>query len=81
MRELMTGNTVPDGIPEGLLERARSTPVDVSQSDIQALVRGELLALEGEVEQALRRAPNEMTERHLRDVLTRIEDILDGEEA
>ncbi len=81
MRELMTGNTVPDGIPEGLLERARSTPVDVSQSDIQALVRGELRALEGEVEQALRRAPNEMTERHLRDVLTRIGDILDGEEA
>ena len=81
MRELMTGNATPDGIPEDLLERVRSTPVNVNQSDIRALVRGELRIVRDEVEQALRRAPNEMTERHLRDVLTRTERILEGEYA
>jgi F420-0:gamma-glutamyl ligase-like protein len=81
MRELMTGNATPDGIPEDLLERVRSTPVNVNQSDIWALVRGELRIVRDEVEQALRRAPNEMTERHLRDVLTRTERILEGEYA
>ena len=81
MRELMTESAAPDGIPESLLERARSTPVDASQSDIQALARGELRALEGQVERALQSAPDEMTERHLRDVLVRIEDALSREDS
>ncbi|MFB6232443.1 MAG: zinc-dependent metalloprotease [Salinibacter sp.] len=81
LQELMTGEAAPDGIPADLLKEIRSTPVDVSQSDIRALVRGELRALRGEIKRALRRAPDEMTERHLRDVITRIEDILDDEDS
>lgn len=53
------------------------TPVDVSQSDIRAYVRGELTALDREVRQALRRTNDRATRLHLEDVLVRIENILD----
>jgi hypothetical protein len=65
----------PRAFFDQVLEEA---PVTVRQSDIRALIRGELRALRGDVTGALGRAPNEMTERHLRNVLTRIERILEG---
>mgnify|MGYP006278726141 CR=1 FL=1 len=71
MRELLNGDATSDETPSF---------VDVSQSDIRALVRGELRTLETEVEQALRSVPDEMTERHLQDVLFRINEILEDRE-
>ncbi len=56
------------------------TPVDVSQSDIRAYVRGELETLRGDVQRAARRAPDRPTVLHLEDVLVRIENILDPQE-
>lgn len=79
MENLMNAEVDYSDVPEPLLDFVVKTPVDVSQSDIRALVRGELRALRSNVEQALRGAPDEMTERHLRDVLVRIDRIL-GEE-
>ncbi len=56
------------------------TPVNVGQSDIHALVRGELTTLQREVKRALGRTRDHMTRLHLEDVLARIDDILDPEE-
>lgn len=56
------------------------TPIDVSQSDIRAYVRGELQDLQREVTAGRRRASDRLTRLHLDDVLIRIDDILDGEE-
>lgn len=55
-------------------------PVDVSQSDIRAYVRGELKSLKTAVDRAARRTGDRMTRLHLEDVSVRIEDILDGED-
>jgi hypothetical protein len=49
----------------------------VTQSDIRPLVRGELRALRSSVEAALPRTADRATRLHLRDVLTRIDGILD----
>ena len=81
MDALMTAEVDYSDLPWYLEDRVVQTPVNVRQSDIRALVRGELRVLRGEVERALPRASDEMTERHLRDVLTRIERILEGEDA
>lgn len=55
-------------------------PVDVSQSDIRAYVRGELKSLKTAVDRAARRTRDSVTRLHLEDVSVRIEDILDGED-
>ena len=55
-------------------------PVDVSQSDIRAYVRGELESLQTAVDRAARRTGDSMTRLHLRDVSARIDDILDNED-
>ena len=52
------------------------TSVDVSQSDIRAVVRGELHGLQDAIERTLRRRLDRSTELHLRDALARIDDIL-----
>ncbi len=59
------------------------TEVDVSQSDIPALTRGELVDLQAAVERALRSgaARDRATRLHLEDARARVEDILDGEES
>ncbi len=56
------------------------TPVDVSQSDIRALVRGELQTLRRDVARALRRTQDHMTRLHLEDVVARIDEILDTDD-
>ena len=55
-------------------------PVDVSQSDIRAYVRGELESLQTAIDRAARRTADSMTRLHLRDVSARIDDILDNED-
>jgi len=55
-------------------------PVDVSQSDIRAHVRGELNSLKTAVDRAARRTRDSMTRLHLEDVSVRIADILDGDD-
>ena len=55
-------------------------PVDVSQSDIRAYVRGELKSLKTSVDRAVRRTRDSITRLHLEDISVRIEDILDGED-
>ena len=55
-------------------------PVDVSQSDIRAYVRGELTSLKVAVDRAARRTRDQATRLHLEDASIRIEDILDGDD-
>ncbi len=56
------------------------TPIDVSQSDIRAYVRGELEALTRDAQQAARRTQDRPTALHLEDVRARIDNILDPQE-
>ncbi|MFV1988762.1 MAG: zinc-dependent metalloprotease [Gemmatimonadota bacterium] len=56
------------------------TAVDVSQSDIRALVRGELVSIRAAAQQALRRVPDRMTRLHLEDIVIRIDRTLDPKE-
>jgi len=57
-------------------EDAESEDLDVSQSDIVAVARGELEALRRDVAGAIGRAPDRATRLHLRDVRARIDDTL-----
>ncbi|MFD2512395.1 zinc-dependent metalloprotease [Pontibacter locisalis] len=52
------------------------TQIDVSQSDIRPVVRGELIALQSQIKAALPKAKDTMTKYHLQDALYRIDDIL-----
>ncbi|WP_439882486.1 zinc-dependent metalloprotease [Pontibacter sp. MBLB2868] len=53
-----------------------STQVDVSQSDIRPVVRGELIALQSQIRASLPKAKDTMTKYHLQDALVRIDTIL-----
>ena len=75
MNDLMTEEvTAP---PASVREFIGFTPVDVSQSDIRAYVRGELETLRDEIDTALRSTDDRTTELHLRDARARIVEILD----
>jgi hypothetical protein len=52
------------------------TDVDVSQSDIRSVVRGELIGLRKEISGILGRIKDEPTRLHLQDILERIDRIL-----
>ena len=56
------------------------TTVDVSQSDIRAVVRGEIEALQTEIRSRLASGNDRMTRLHLQDSLARIEEILNPED-
>jgi len=56
------------------------TNVNLPQSDIRAVVRGELETLQREIRNRLGAGTNRMTRLHLQDSLARIETILDPEE-
>jgi hypothetical protein len=56
------------------------TNVNLPQSDIRAVVRGELETLQREIRNRLGAGTNHMTRLHLQDSLARIEAILDPEE-
>jgi len=62
---------------EELDPRGRGDYFSVSQSDIRALVRGELNTLKRQVAAAGTRQVNTVTKYHYRDLVKRIEDILD----
>ena len=55
-------------------------PIDVSQSDIRAYVRGELQTLRTSASRASRRTRDNMTRLHLQDIVARIDDILDSDD-
>ncbi len=57
------------------------TPVDVSQSDIRAFVRGQLTELRRDVSRAAGRTSDRATRYHLDDVMVRIDRILEGDKA
>ncbi len=77
---LMTEDNEAPGSSDFVRYYTGYTPVNVGQSDIRPLVRGELQDLQRAVERALPRYRDDRTTRlHLEDVLARIEDILDPE--
>jgi len=59
--------------------RTYDTRVDISQSDIRPVAKGQLRALEAQIRRALRRAPQGIATYHLEDALDRIDHILNPE--
>ncbi|MDT7830990.1 zinc-dependent metalloprotease [Flavobacteriaceae bacterium S356] len=55
----------------------KQTRVNVSQSDIKPVVRGELKRLKRDIRAAISKSPNTITRYHLQDAVDRIDDILD----
>ncbi len=64
--------------PETTASSFASTPVNIRQSDIGPAVRGTLVQLKRDVETRIRRTGDRATLFHLRDVVVRIDDILDS---
>ncbi|GAB3813544.1 hypothetical protein GCM10028895_05680 [Pontibacter rugosus] len=67
--------------PKEVTGRARSfmgsTAINVSQSDIRPMVRGELNTLRNQIKGSLAKTKDTMTKYHLQDALVRIDHILD----
>lgn len=61
----------------GRSSRDSSPSVDVSQSDIRPLVRGELNILRNQIAASVPKTKDAMTKYHLQDALVRIDNILD----
>ena len=78
MDELM--NEEPEAPPEQWWDYLGYTPVNVSQSDIRPLVRGELQALRQNIQQTMPQVEGRATRLHLEDVTARIDNILDPDE-
>lgn len=55
----------------------KQTAVNISQSDIKAVVRGELKRIKRDIKRSLANAKNTITRYHLQDAIDRIDDILD----
>jgi uncharacterized protein DUF4953/uncharacterized protein DUF5117/uncharacterized protein DUF5118 len=72
---LMTAKKQPKLLNFG--RYTKGTRVTISQSDIRAVVRGELNILKRAVSNAIAKAPNRITQYHLQDAKKRIENILD----
>lgn len=66
----------PTPVPPEFARFITVTSVNVAQSDIRAFTRGDLEQLKRETNAALPRTPDPVTRLHLRDVLARIELIL-----
>jgi hypothetical protein len=56
------------------------TPVSVSQSDVRAYARGELVALRADLGRSASRRHDRITGFHVADLIVRIDDILEGED-
>ena len=52
------------------------TPVEISQSDIRSIARGELVKLQQQLKSAQNRYKDDLTRYHIQDALVRIENIL-----
>lgn len=66
-----------DEVPAAVRRFLNLTPVNVSQSDIRPLVRGELQTLKRDVQRAASRTNDRTTRLHLEDAVVRIDAILD----
>ncbi len=77
MGDLMTGET--PSFPAAFREFIGITPINVAQSDVRAFARGELETLKSDVQRSLRRTRDRTTQLHLRDVVYRIDQMLDPE--
>ncbi len=75
MENLM--NSEAPNIPPQFRQFVTATPINVAQSDVRAFARGELETVKSEAQQALRRTSDRATQLHLRDVIYRIDQILD----
>ena len=64
----------------GFLADIGYTTVNIGQSDITAVVRGELEDVKSQVDRAATRTRDSMTRLHLRDLSARIDSILDADE-
>jgi len=74
MEHLM--NEEQDEIPERYRDWITRSNLDVSQSDVRPVVRGELKTLEKQIKNSLYRSGDTLTRYHLQDVLKRIDLIL-----
>ncbi|SIR41376.1 zinc-dependent metalloprotease [Pontibacter lucknowensis] len=63
-------------VPSGARAFMGFTQVNVSQSDIRPMVRGELTALRNQIKASLPKTKDSMTKYHLQDALVRIDNIL-----
>jgi hypothetical protein len=75
LKYLMTNEQAP--IPAQFRQFVRRTNVNVSQSDIRAVVRAELNTLKRSINAAIGRTSDSMSRIHLRDAIERIDAILD----
>lgn len=75
MEHLMTKEQTQ--IPANFRRFVSRSNVDVAQSDIRPVVRGELVTLERNIRNAVNRTNDQLTKYHLQDALKRIELILD----
>lgn len=74
MEYLMTQET--PAVPAALAASTGATRVNVAQSDIRPLVRGELTALQRSIRTSLAKTTDTITKYHLQDALVRIDRIL-----
>ena len=73
---LMTADVPAPTFPPRFTPPAGFVNVTMTQSDIRAFARGELVELRGQIRTSLIRVTDRNTRLHLNDVLARIEDIL-----
>jgi hypothetical protein len=67
----------PAPVSAGMRAFMGGTPIDVSQSDVRAIVRAELKTLKGQITSAVARTTDTMSKYHLEDCIQRINEILD----
>jgi len=75
MEYLMTEEQAP--IPARFRRFVSRTTVDVEQSDIRPVVRGQLNTLRGQIVSAIPKTSDRMSKYHLQDAVIRIDNILD----
>jgi len=79
MHELL--HKEPSPVPARYRRFVAYTPIDLSQSDIRAVVRAELKGMKKPIAKAAKAASDSRTQAHLEDLLIRIEKALDSEGA
>jgi hypothetical protein len=78
MEYFMTEKQAP--IPARFRSFIKRTNVNVEQSDIRPVVRGQLNTLRGQIISAITKTSDRMSKYHLQDAVIRIDNILDPKE-
>ena len=78
MKYLMNAELTPP--PAAIREFVVYTPVDVAQSDIRAYARGELETLRSELNRAAARRHDRISRYHIKDLIARVDEILEGDD-